>query len=93
MDDLRTSDRAAPPGWVRRKKRVRVYEKGLTLKRFLVILAASILVSLLLVAFGLIFDIPEDKAYRPKDIEGRYHELQKMKEAVQKEILPARDGR
>jgi hypothetical protein len=50
-------------------------------------------VSLFLIAFGGLFDNLEDKSYRPKDIERRYHELQKMKEAVEKEQLPARDGR
>ena len=93
MDDLRTSDRDAPPGWVRRKKRVRVYEKGLTLKRFLVILAASVLVSLLLVALGGLFDTFEDKSYQPKDIERRYYDLQKKKEAIEKGQIPVHDDR
>lgn len=93
MGEIRATDRTAPPAWKRRKKRVRVYEKGITLKRLLAILAAAAIVSLLLVSFGGLFENLEDKSYRPKDIERRYHELQKMKEAVEKELFPARDGR
>jgi len=93
MDEPKATDRTAPPGWVRRKKRVRVYEKGITLKRLLAILAAAAVVSLLLIFLGGLFDDLEDKSYRPRDIERRYHELQKMKEAVEKEQFPARDGR
>jgi hypothetical protein len=93
MDNLKATGSAAPSGWERRKKRVRVYKKRITLKWFLAILAAAALVSLFLIAFGGLFDSLEDKSYRPKDIERRYHELQKMKEAVEKEQLPARDGR
>ena len=93
MDDLKATDRAASPGWVRRKKRVRVYEQGITLKRLLAILAAAAIVSLLLIFLGGLFENLEDKSYRPMDIERRYHELQKMKEAVEKEQFPVRDGR
>ena len=93
MDNLKATGSAASSGWERRKKRVRVYTKRITLKWFIAILAAAVLVSLLLIAFGGLFDTLEDESYRPKDIERRYHELQKMKEAVEKEQLPARDGR
>lgn len=92
MDERRTTGSSISSAGGLRKRRVRVHRSGLTMKRFLLIMAAALITSLLLVAFGVIFDIPEDTAYRPKDIEGRYHELQKMKEAVQKEMLPARDG-
>lgn len=91
MDEPRVTDRAASPGGMRRKKRVRVRGKGITWKWFLVILAAAALASVVIVAFGGLFDGLEDKSYRPMDIERRYHELQKMKEAVQKEQLPDRD--
>jgi len=70
---------------VRRKKQVRVYKKGITLRWFLAIVAVSVLASLLLFAFGGLFDNLEDKTYRPKDIERKYYELQQMKEAVEKE--------
>ena len=33
------------------------------------------------------------RTYRPKDIERRYNEMQRMKDAVEKGQLPARDGR
>jgi cell division protein FtsB len=93
MDNLKATGSATPSRWKRRKKRVRVYKKRITLKWFLAILAAAVLVSLFLIAFGGLFDNLEDTSYRPKDIERQYHELQKMKEAVEKEQLPARDGR
>lgn len=85
MDNHKATDRAASPGWVRRKKRVRVRESGISLKRLLVILAAAALASLLLVFLGGLFENLEDKSYRPKDIERKYHEMQQMKEAVEKQ--------
>lgn len=91
MDEVKTTDRAAPPGLMRKRRRARPRAKGITWKWFLVILAAAALASVVIVAFGGLFDGLEDKSYRPMDIERRYHELQKMKEAVQKEQLPARD--
>jgi hypothetical protein len=92
MDKLKDTGNAALSGWARRKKRVRVYKKRITLKWFLAILATAVLVSLLLIAFGGLFDNLEDKSYRPRDIERKYHDMQRMKEAVEKEQLPARDG-
>lgn len=89
MDELKATDRTAPPGWVRRKKRVRVYEKGITLKRLLAILAAAAVVSLLLISLGELFENLEDKSYRPKDIERKYYEMQQMKEAVEKGRSPS----
>jgi hypothetical protein len=89
MDNLKATGSAAPPGWERRKKRVRVYKKRITLKWFLAILAAAVLVSLFLIAFGGLFDNLEDKSYRPKDIERKYHEMQQMKEAAEKERSPS----
>lgn len=93
MDNLKATGSAAPTGWERRKKRVRVYKKRITLKWFLAILAVAVLVSLFLIAFGGLFDNLEDKSYRPRDVERKYHDMQRMKEAVEKEQLPARDGR
>ena len=91
MDEPRVTDRAASPVWVRKRRRVRIRGKAITWKWFLVILAAAAIASVMIVAFGGLFDGLEDHAYRPMDIERRYHELQKMKETVQKESLPARD--
>jgi glutamine synthetase adenylyltransferase len=91
MDELKATDRTAPPGWVRRKKRVRVYEKGITLKRLLAILAAAAVVSLLLISLGELFENLEDKSYRPKDIERKYYEMQQMKEAAEKGRSPSSD--
>ncbi|OPY09444.1 MAG: hypothetical protein A4E67_00817 [Syntrophaceae bacterium PtaB.Bin038] len=85
MDDLKATGRPASSGGGLRKRRVRVHRSGLTLKRFLVILAAAILTSLLVVALGSVFDIPEDNTYRPKDIERRYYEMQRMKDAVDRQ--------
>jgi len=93
MDERRTNGSPISSAGVLRKRRVRVHRSGITMKRFLLITAAALITSLLIVAFGVLFDIPEDRTYRPKDIEGRYHELQKMKEVVEKEMLPAKDGR
>jgi hypothetical protein len=89
MDNLKATGSAAPSGWERRKKRVRVYKKRITLKWFLAILTAAVLVSLLLIAFGGLFDNLEDKSYRPKDIERKYHEMQQRKEAAEKERSPS----
>lgn len=89
MDNPKAANRAPSPGWVRRRRRVRVYDKGITLKWFFAILAAAILASLLLIAFGGLFDNLEDKSYRPKDIERKYHEMQRMKEAAEKHQPPA----
>ncbi|NPV05551.1 MAG: hypothetical protein HPY67_12550 [Syntrophaceae bacterium] len=88
MNDLKAAGRTASSGGGLRKRRIRVPRSGLTLKRFLLILAAAVLTSLLVVALGGVFDIPEDRTYRPRDIERKYHEMQRMKEAVEKQ-LPA----
>jgi hypothetical protein len=93
MDNLKATGSAAPSGWERRKKRVRVYKKRITLNWFLAILAAAAVVSFLLIAFGGTFNSLEDNSYRPKDIERQYHEQQRMKESVEKNLLPARNGR
>jgi hypothetical protein len=95
MDSPKAADSTATNSWERRKKRVRVYKKRITLKWFLAILAFSIVISLALISLQGLFSslVMEDTAYRPKDIEGRYHDLKKMKEAVEKDLLPARDGR
>ena len=92
MDDVKTTDRAAPPGMMRKRKRVRTHGKGITWKWFLVIFAAAALTSLLLVSFAGVFETLEDRSYRPKDIERQYHEMQKMKSAVEKQ-QSAPDGR
>jgi hypothetical protein len=93
MDSPKVAGSAATNAWEHRKRRVRVYKKRMTLKWFLAILAVALVVSMLLVAFGGLFESLEDQSYRPKDIERRYHELYKMKEAVEKGQLPARNGR
>ncbi|GEM_PF-922034 len=93
MNDPKAAARTASSGGGLRKRRIRVPRSGLTLRRFLFILAAAVLTSLLVVALGGIFDIPEDRTYQPKDIERRYYELQKMKEAVQRERMHPQDGR
>jgi hypothetical protein len=95
MDSPKVAGPTATSAWERRKKRVRVYKKRITLKWFLAILVFSIVISLALISLQGLFSslITEDTVYRPKDIEGRYHELKKMKEAVEKDLLPARDGR
>jgi hypothetical protein len=93
MDSPKVAGSAATNAWEHRKRRVRVYKKRMTLKWFLAILAVALVVSMLLVAFGGLFESLEDQSYRPKDIERRYHELYKMKEAVEKGQLPATNGR
>ncbi len=85
MDDRKASNRAPSHGWVRRRRRVRFYDKGISLKWFLAILAAALLASLLLIAFGGLFENLDDKTYRPKDIERKYHEMQRMKEAADRQ--------
>jgi hypothetical protein len=89
MDNLKATGCAASSGWERRKKRVRVYQKRITRKWFLAILAAAAVVSWLFIAFGGLFDNLEDKSYRPKDIERQYHEMRQMKEATEKARFPA----
>lgn len=89
MDDLKATGKAASSGGGLRRRRVRVHRSGITLKRFLFILAAAILTSLLVVALGGVFDIPEDRTYRPKDIERKYYEMQRMKEAAEKPSSPS----
>jgi hypothetical protein len=79
MDNPKATGNAASSGWERRKKRVRVYPKRIAWKWLLAILAAAVLVSLLLIAVGGLFNSLEDNSYRPKDIERQYRELQKMK--------------
>jgi hypothetical protein len=93
MDSPKVAGSTEASAWERRKKRVRVYKKRITLKWFLAIVVAAVSVSLLLISFGGLFESLEDQSYRPKDIERRYHELYKMKEAVEKGQLPARNGR
>jgi hypothetical protein len=95
MDSPKVAGSTETSASERRKKRVRVYKKRMTLKWFLAILAFSVVISLALISLQGLFSslVPEDTAYRPKDIEGRYHELKKVKEAVEKDLLPARDGR
>lgn len=88
MDDLKATGKAASSGDGLHRRRVRVHRSGITLKRFLFILAAAILTSLLVVALGGVFDIPEDRTYRPKDIERKYYEMQRMKEAAEKQPSP-----
>ena len=85
MDNLKATDGAASAGWVRRRKRVRVYQKRITRKWFLAILAAAAVVSWIFIVFGGLFDNLEDRSYRPKDIERQYHEMRQMKEAVEKQ--------
>jgi hypothetical protein len=85
MDNLKAPDGAASAGWVRRRKRVRVYQKRITRKWFLAILAAAAVASWLLIVFGGLFDNLEDRSYRPKDIERQYHEMRQMKEAAEKQ--------
>ncbi len=89
MDDRKASSRAPSHGWVRRRRRVRIYDKGISLKWFIAILAAALLASLLLIAFGGLFENLDDKTYRPKDIERKYHEMQRMKEAAEKQPSPS----
>jgi hypothetical protein len=89
MDNLKATGSAASSGWVRRRKRVRVYQKRITLKWFLAVLAAAAVVSWLFIAFGGLFDGIEDKSYRPKDIERKYHEMRQMKEAAEKQQSPS----
>ena len=85
MDETRADERAASSGLVRKRRRVRAKGRGITWKWFLVILAAAALTSLILVCFAGIFENLEDRSYRPKDIERTYHEMQRMKEAAEKQ--------
>jgi hypothetical protein len=86
MDSLKIACSTATSASERRKRQVRVHNKRITLKWFLAILVISVVVSLVLITLqGLLSSmVPEDRAYRPKDIEGRYHELQRMKDSVEK---------
>jgi hypothetical protein len=93
MDSPKVAGSAATSVWERRKRRVRVYKNRITLKWFLAIVVVAVSVSCLFVSLrGCIFSFydMEDASYRPHDIEGRYHELQKMKEAVERERQAAR---
>jgi hypothetical protein len=83
MGNFKATDGDASAGWVRRRKRVRIYQKRITRKWFLAILAAAAVASWLLIVFGGLFDNIEDKTYRPKDIERQYHEMRQMKEAAE----------
>jgi hypothetical protein len=95
MDSPKVEGFTATSASERRKKRVRVYKKRITLKWFLAILAFSVVISLALISLQGLFSslVPEDTAYRPKDIEGRYHELQRMKNTVEKGAEGTRSGR
>jgi hypothetical protein len=95
MDSPKVAGSAATNAWEHRKRRVRVYKKRMTLKWFLAILVFSIVISLVLISLQGLFSslLTEDTAYRPKDIEGRYHELQRMKDAVEKGAEGTRSGR
>jgi hypothetical protein len=95
MDSPKAAGSTATSAWERRKKRVRVYKKRITLKWFLAILVFSIAISLVLISLQGLFSslVTEDTAYRPKDIEGRYHDLQRMKDAVEKGAEGTRGGR
>ncbi len=95
MDSPKIAGSTAMSAWARRKRQVRVHKKRIPLKWFLAILVLSVVVSLLLISFQGLFSSPvaDDKAYRPKDIEGRYHEFQRMKHSVEKAAGDAPDGR
>jgi hypothetical protein len=95
MDSLKHAGSTEASACERRKKRVRVYKKRITLKWFLAILVFSIVISLVLISLQGFFSslLTEDTAYRPKDIEGRYNELQRMKDAVEKGVEGTRSGR
>jgi hypothetical protein len=95
MDSPKAEGSMATSASERRKKRVRVYKKRITLKWFLAILVFSIVISLTLISLQGLFSslLTDDTAYRPRDIEGRYHDLQRMKNSVEKAAGNARDGR
>jgi len=95
MDSPKIAGSTATRSWARRKRQVRVHKKRFPLKWLLAILVISAVVSLLLISLQGLFSAPvtDDRAYRPKDIEGRYHELQRMKHSVEKAAGDARDGR
>jgi hypothetical protein len=79
------SSAADPP--VRRKKKVRIYEKRITLRWFLVIVAAAMLVSVSFVSLrGCFFSFfnMEDTEYRPRDIERKYQEVIKYRDGSEK---------
>jgi hypothetical protein len=74
-----------PP--VRRKKKVRIHERRITLRWFLVIVAAAILVSVSFVSLRgcfLSFFNREDTEYWPKDIERKYQEVIKYRDGNEK---------
>jgi hypothetical protein len=72
---------------VRRKKRVRVHEKRITLRWFLAILAATILVSVSFVSLRgwfLSFFSMEDAGYRTLDLDRKYQEVIKYRDGNEK---------
>jgi hypothetical protein len=72
---------------VRRKKKVRIHEKRITLRWFLVIVAAAILVSVSFVTLrGCILSLSsmEETQYRPLDIERKYQEVIKYRDEDEK---------
>jgi hypothetical protein len=95
MDSPKAAGSTEASAWERRKRQVRVYKKRITLKWFLAILIISVVVSLLLISLQGLFSslVTDDTVYRPKDIERRYHDLQRMKDSVEKAAGDARDGR
>lgn len=82
-----TSMNSAAATPVRRKKKVRIHEKRITLRWFLVIAAAAILVSVSFVSlrgcFLSLFSM-EETQYRPLDIERKYQEIIKYRDGDQK---------
>ncbi|HTZ40608.1 MAG TPA: hypothetical protein VMB77_10635 [Syntrophales bacterium] len=69
------------------KRKVRVYRKRVTAKWFLVILAATLLVSALFVSLrGCVLSLfsTEDQQYRPLDIERKYQEVLKFRDEEEK---------
>ena len=70
-----------------RKRKVRLYRKRITWKGFLVILAATLLVSVLFVSLrGCVESLfsTEDRQYRPLDIERKYQEVLKFRDEEEK---------
>jgi hypothetical protein len=72
---------------VHRKKKVRIHEKRITLRWFLVIVAAAIFVSVSFVSlrgcFLSLFNT-EETGYRPFDIERQYQEVIKYRDGNEK---------
>ena len=87
MEQSSSANSSAAEPAVRGKKKVRVYERRITLRWFLVIVAAAILVSVSFVSLrGCLFSLlnTEETGYRPLDIERKYQEIVKDRNGTEK---------